>query len=317
MICPGYWAFCFRVGAYTRAVLNLSKPISRLVMGVDNQTTLEQAQRMFDDYIERGGNAFDTAHIYGQGQCEAVFGQWLRASGLHEQIVLIGKGAHTPNCNPEALKTQLEESLNRLQVNKVDLYFMHRDNPDVPVGEFVDVLNQQQQAGLVGAFGGSNWSLERVQAANAYAAANGLEGFSAVSNNLSLAHMLQPIWAGCVSSHSAAYRAWLSQTQTALFPWSSQARGFFIKGNPADTSDAEMVRCWYSPDNFERLQRARQLALEKGVEPIQIGLAYVLHQPFPTYALIGPRNPQETASSFKALGVRLSPQELAWLNLEA
>lgn len=285
-------------------------------MGVDNQTTLEQAARMFDDYVERGGNVFDTAYIYGKGGCEAVFGEWLESRGLREKVVIIGKGAHTPNCNPEALSAQLLESLGRMRVSHVDLYFMHRDNPEIPVGEFVDVLNEHHRAGRIGVFGGSNWSLERVRAANGYAASKGLQGFGAVSNNLSLARMVEAPWEGCVSSKDIAFRSWLTQTQTPLFPWSSQARGFFTRANPDDVSDPELVRSWYSEDNFGRLNRARKLATEKGVEPIHIALAYVLNQPFLTFPLIGPRSPEETSSSFRALEVSLSLEEAKWLNLE-
>ena len=80
--------------------------------------------------------------------------------------------------------------------------------------------------------------------------------------------------------------------------------------------DAEMSRCWYSNDNFERLRRARELAIAYGVPTIAIALAYVLHQPFPTFPLIGPRQLSETRTSFEALDVTLSADELKWLNLE-
>ncbi len=300
----------------SKQIPGLSKTLSPLVMGVDNQTTLEGASRMFDDYIARGGKVFDTAYVYGRGECEKVFGEWLRQSGLREQVVLIGKGAHTPYCNPEDLGKQLLESLGRLQITGVDIYMMHRDNPEIPAGEFVEVLNQHKNAGRMAVFGGSNWSLRRVQEANDYAKAKGLQGFSVVSNNLSLAQMVDAPWAGCLSSHDAEYRAWLRASQTALLPWSSQGRGFFVKGNPDDLSDSELVRCWYSPDNFERLQRARQLAASRGVQPIQIALAWVLHQSFPTFPLIGPRSTEETESSFKALEIVLTPDEVKWLNLE-
>jgi aryl-alcohol dehydrogenase-like predicted oxidoreductase len=198
----------------------------------------------------------------------------------------------------------------------VDVYMLHRDNPEVPVGEFVDVLNEHARAGRIKTFGGSNWSLERVQAANEYAAAHKLQGFSVLSNNFSLARMIDPVWSGCLSVSDGDSRAWLTATQMTLLPWSSQARGFFVRAKPDFLEDAELVRCWYSPDNFERLERAQELATERGVTPIQIALAYVLHQPFPTIPLIGPRSTAETASSFAGLEVVLSPTQVQWLNLE-
>lgn len=299
-------------------VPGLDKPVSRLVMGVDNQESLPHAAAMFDDYLERGGNTFDTAWVYDfdGGHSEAVWGDWLRARGGRDDLVLISKGAHTPNCTPEAMQREFAESLERLSTDHADIYILHRDNLQVPVGEFVDVLNQHVRAGKFKVFGGSNWSLERVAEANAYAAKHGLQGFSVLSNQLSLARLLSPIWAGCVSAGDLDSRRWLTEQQLALFAWSSQARGFFTdRAAPDRLDDAELVRCWYSPENFQRRERAQQLARKKGVDPINVALAWVLAQPFPCFSLIGPRTLAETASSFRALEVTLSAEELAWLDL--
>jgi predicted dehydrogenase/aryl-alcohol dehydrogenase-like predicted oxidoreductase len=295
----------------------VNKPISRLIMGVDNQETIAHASVMLDDFFERGGNTFDTAHIYLGGRAEPILGQWVKNRNIREQIVILDKGAHTPFCTPEFLTQQLLISLDRLQMDYVDIYMMHRDNPQVPVGEFIDVLNEHLNAGRMRAFGGSNWSIERVEAANAYARAKGLRGFSAISNNFSLARMIEPPWAGCLSASTPEFRAWLTKTQLPLMPWSSQARGFFLPhATPDNRSDPELVRCWYSEDNFERQRRARELAQKYGVLPINIALAYVLNQPFPTFPLIGPRTLAETRTSLPALDVPLTPEEVKWLNLE-
>lgn len=299
-------------------IKGVGKPLARLIMGTDYQREMRHAAVMFDDYFERGGNCFDTAYIYGSGASEKVLGQWIRNRGIREQVLILGKGAHTPHCNPEALSRQLLESLDRLQTDYVDIYMLHRDNPEVPAGEFMDVLNEHVRAGRIRAFGGSNWSMERVDAANEYAARNGLVGMAAVNNNFSLARLVQPPWDGCLASSEPAFREWHKQTQMPLLAWSSQARGFFIEGraHPEKRSDAELVRCWYSDDNFQRLERARELARKKGVLALNIALAYVLCQQFPTFPLIGPRLLSETRTSWPALAVELTPEEVAWLNLE-
>ena len=297
-------------------VPGVGKPISRLVMGVDNQKQMAHTAVMFDDYFEQGGNSFDSAYGYGGGMCEKVLGQWVKLRGLREQVVILDKGAHTPLCNPTDLTRQLLESLERLQTDYLDIYMMHRDNEEIPVGEFVDVLNEHLRAGRIRCFGGSNWSIQRIEAGNAYAKKKGLTGFAAVSNNFSLARMVDPVWRGCIHASDAASRAWFTRTQMPLMPWSSQARGFFVRADPADKSDSSLVRCWYSEDNFRRLARARELAARRGVQPIVIALAYVLCQPFPTLPLIGPRTLAETRVSMQALDVKLSPEELRWLNLE-
>ena len=301
----------------TGRIAGVDEPVSRLIMGVDNQTTMPHAAVMFDDFFERGGTCFDTAYIYGGGVCERLLGQWIANRGVREQVVILDKGAHTPFCTPDDLTRQLLESLDRLRTDYVDLYVMHRDNPAIPAGEFMETLNAHQRAGQVRAFGASNWTIERIEAANAYAREHGLSPFAAVSNNFSLARMVEPPWAGCLSASDAASRAWLTETQTPLLPWSSQARGFFTgRARPDDRSDAELARCWYSDDNFRRLERVDELARRRGVLPINIALAYVLCQPFPTFPLIGPRTLSETRTSLPALDIDLTPDELRWLNLE-
>jgi predicted dehydrogenase/diketogulonate reductase-like aldo/keto reductase len=299
------------------ALPGLEKRVSRLVLGVDNQRTMPHAAAMFDDFFERGGNAFDTAFVYLEGMPERLLGQWVRHRGVRSDVVLIAKGAHTPYCTPEYLTQQLRQTLDRLQTDHVDVYLMHRDNPEVPVGEFVDVLDEHVRGGLIKVFGGSNWTIPRVAAANRYAKRKGRQAFGALSNNLSLARMVDPVWSGCVSAHDRASRRWLKRQQLPLLSWSSQARGFFTgRAAPDRLDDAELVRCWYAEDNFQRLERTRELAERKGVSPIAVAAAWVLQQPFPTFALIGPRTIAETVSSMECLGVELTAHEAAWLNLE-
>lgn len=291
----------------------VDKPVSRLVMGVDNQMDLPHASVMFDDFFENGGNAFDTAYVYGSGLSEQLLGRWIHNRALREQVVILDKGAHTPFCTPKDLVSQLAESLDRMQTDYVDIYMMHRDNPDIPVGEFVDAMDEQVEAGRTRAIGVSNWSTERIQAALDYSKQHDRAPLAAVSNQMSLARMLEPPWPGCF----AADRDWHVQTRTILMPWSSQGRGFFTgKADPDDTSDEELVRCFYCSDNFARLERVRELADRRDVPMIVIALAWVLNQPFLTFPLIGPRTLEETRISLQALDVTLSPEELAWLNLE-
>ena len=203
-----------------------------------------------------------------------------------------------------------------MQTDYVDIYMLHRDNPDVPVGEFIDVLNEHRNAGIIQAFGASNWSIERIEAANHYAKTKGLTGFSAISNNFSLARMVEAPWAGCMASSDTESRDWFTRTQTPLMPWSSQARGFFTRAHADDRSDAELVRCWYCEENFQRLERAREMADRLSVLPVNIALAYVLCQPFPTFPLVGPHTLAETRTSISALDIQLTPEDLRWLDLE-
>ena len=278
-------------------VEGVEKDVSQIVMGTLFVSEFNAAAPVFDYFIEQGGNCFDTARHY--GVAELVFGEWMKNRGVRDQTIVITKGAHTPNCNPETVMKELDESLERLQTDFIDIYFLHRDNPDVPVGEFVDALNEHKNAGRLGIFGASNWSPQRMDEANEYAARNGLAGFSVLSNHMSLARMVEAPWPGCLAASDSDSRGWLAERNMPLFPWSSQARGFFVDGraDPADLSDAELVRCFYSDDNFERLARARQLSEKHKVSTISIALVYVLNQPTPTFPIRGPISVEEAETS--------------------
>ena len=144
----------------------IDKDISKLVMGCDNQDDINEASKLWDHWIEVGGNMFDTAFIYGGGNHEKVLGQWLKNNNNRKDVLILGKGAHTPDCNPEAISKQLTISLERMNTDYVDIYIMHRDNTDYPVEEFMDVLNQEKERGRIKIFGGSNWTIERFKEGN-------------------------------------------------------------------------------------------------------------------------------------------------------
>jgi len=304
------------------SIAGLQKPVSRLIMGtmIYSPGDMPLTCAMLDSFVSLGGNTLDTAHIYGQGDSERAVGEWMRMRGNRAEIVLVGKGAHHdahgPRVNPAAIASDLEESLQRFGTDYIDLYLLHRDDPGVPVGEIVSCLNEHYRAGRVRAFGGSNWSHRRLQEALDFAHAHGLVPFVASSPNFSLAVMNEPPWPGAISATREG-KDWYREHQFPLLAWSSQAQGFFTgRAAPQNYSDAEMVRVWYNPGNFERLARAAALGRQKGVSANTVALAYVLCQPFPTFAIIGPRTQEETRTSIEAMEITLTREELKWLNLE-
>ena len=298
-----------------RTIPGLTKQASVVATGFEDFRTFSSASILLDAFFEAGGNLYDTAYVYGAGATEKLFGEWHTNRGVREEVVLIGKGAHSPLCYPDVIGKQLDQSLDRLKTDYVDIYFMHRDNLDVPVGEFVDAMDAEVKKGRIrGIFGGSNWSRERMQQAIDYAKRTGRQAPGALSNNFALAEMIRAIWAGCIAASDAPYKAWLTEHQIPNFSWSSQARGFFTDRAGRDKRDnAELVDTWYSEGNFARRDRAIALGKELGASPIHIALAYVLAQPFPSIPLIGPRRLQELDDSIKALSIRLTPEQVQWL----
>jgi aryl-alcohol dehydrogenase-like predicted oxidoreductase len=314
-------------------VPGVEKPVSRLVQGTVpvSGKELEKSFALLDAVLEQGGNTFDTAHVYGGGDNERAFGKWVKDRDAREKVVILAKGAHhnqdRKRVTPFDIAADLHDSLARMQVEYVDLYVLHRDDPEVPVGPIVEALNHWKNEGLIRAFGGSNWSHARLLAANDYAKEHGLTPFAASSPNFSLAAQITEPWAGCVTISgpaNAEVREWYVKSQMAVFAWSSLAGGFFSgrinRANTASFDDYYMklaVECYANEENFERLDRAQKLGEEKGLTLPQVALAYVMSQPLNLFALVGCANGEEFAANARALEMKLTPEECAWLDLRA
>ncbi|HEV2074444.1 MAG TPA: aldo/keto reductase [Thermomicrobiales bacterium] len=312
----------------------VDKPVSRLVQGTIPLSSgrEEESFRLLDEIFELGCRTFDTAHNYGRGDCETVFGAWMRDRGVREEIVVLGKGAHPydgrERVTPEDITADLHDSLARQQHEYFDMYLLHRDNPSLPVGPIVEVLNQHKRDGKISIFGGSNWSTSRIAEANTYARENGLEPFAVSSPNFSLAVQIQPPWEGCISISGdvgKADREWYRENNMPIVPWSSLAGGFFSGRFTRDNVD-EMaangdyfeklcVASYCSEENFQRLDRVREMAERDDMTIPQVAMAYVMSQPQEIFALVGCRNGNEFAENAAMLDRRLTQEELDWLDL--
>ncbi len=309
----------------------IDKPISRLVHGTIMLTSEEEewSFKLLDAVYDNGITAFDTGHIYGGGDPERILGRWMKERGNRDRVVLLGKGAHhnadRRRVTPFDVTADLHDSLARFQVDYIDIYVLHRDDPSVPVGPIVEVLNEHIQAGKIGKIGGSNWSHERLQEANAYAEANGLQPFAVSSPNFSLAEQAEPPWSECITisgPENAGVRSWYEESQMPLFTWSSIANGFFsgrlTRANfeeVKDQFDESSIRAYCTPDNFDRLDRVEKLAADKSLTVPQVALAYVLNQPLNIFALVGARSRAECDANLEVLSLELTQAEMDWLDL--
>ena len=314
-------------------IAQLEKPVSIIGLGTATSAftpdSYARAADLLDGFLNAGGNLIDTAHIYGFGDSEKTLGRWLKTSGRRRELVIITKGCHPivdpknvfakpwiPRVTPEAIRSDLNERLERLRTDIIDLYLLHRDDESVPVGPLVEVLNHEQACGHIRAYGVSNWRVERIAEANQYAAQHGLNGLAISSPNLSLPQPNKMLFPGTLFADEAT-RQWHCDHQLPLLAWSALATGFVSgKFKPDDTGNETMTQIYYSEKNFERVQRAQILADRKNVTPSQIGLAYVLHQAFPVIALIGTTKVVTLNESFDALNIELSLKEVDFLDLK-
>jgi aryl-alcohol dehydrogenase-like predicted oxidoreductase len=311
----------------------IEKPVSRLAQGTMmlDSGRMEWSFELLDAVFAMGCNTFDSAHVYGGGSCERVLGEWVRSRGVREKVVILTKCCH-PNedrkrVTPFDMASDLHDSLARLGLDYVDLLLLHRDDPAVEVGPIVDAFNEHHRAGRIGAFGGSNWTHERVAEANAYAKANGLRPFGLSSPQFSLAEMVESPWGDdCVSlggPSGAEARAWYAESQLPVFSWSSLARGFFSGKigrenlSALEGANDSSLHAYCHETNFQRLDRVEILAREKDVSVPQIAMAYVANQPLNLFALVGCYSGEEFGQCLEAHALELTQEEVAWLDLRA
>jgi aryl-alcohol dehydrogenase-like predicted oxidoreductase len=313
----------------------VNKPVARLIQGgtmIGSDLDEAESCSLLDQVYELGCNTIDTAHVYSGGESERVIGKWMQARGLREKVVIITKGAaHSQDrrrLTPFDIASDLHDSRARLKTDYIDLYLLHRDDPDMPFEPIIEALNEHLRAGRIHAFGASNWLHERIEAANAYARANGLEPFLASSPQFSLADSQAEPWPLCISisgSAGAVARAWYEETQMPLLIWSPLASGFFSGRFRRDNLnqfgerewDDVVLRTYANEANFQRLDRASILAAEKGLSPAQVALAYVMNQPMNIFAVIGPHSAEKFKANIEASNFEMTTQEMAWLDLRS
>lgn len=312
-------------------VSGVDMPISRIVQGVIQVDRNDEATGMaqLDAAFEAGINCIDTARLYGSDE---FLGKWINSRGVRDKIAVLGKGSHhngwRRRVTPYDIGADLHDTLAAMKTDYIDLYVLHRDDENVPVMPIVDTLNQYIKEGKIKAFGGSNWTTERLQAANDYAKASGQVPFALSNPNFSLADQVEEPWDGCVTisgPKSEAARAWYRETNMPVFAWSAMAGGFWsgrytrenIHDKESGVYNELVTRCYGSEDNFKRLDRAQELGATKGATIPQIALAYLMNYPLNMFALVGSANKDELKSNIDALSVTLTPQELDYLDLKA
>lgn len=310
----------------------IDKPVSRLVQGcmMLREDDLETSFRILDDAHAVGINAFDNSVVYGGGQCDRVFGSWLRQRDLVDQTVIIAKGCHhnrdRKRVTPYDLHTDVSDTLARMAVPRLDLWCFHRDDPSQPVGPLVEAANREIDQGRIGAWGASNWSVARLQSACAHAADHGLRPPVASSPNFSLARQIDSPWGSdCITISGPEHendRAWYLDHGLAVLTWSSLARGFLTGRLTRDNLEAtrdqweeHVLRCYVCEDNWQRLDRLRAMAVDKGVSMAQLALAWVLSADFAPCALVASCQRCEAEENAAAVDLRLNDNEVAFLDL--
>ncbi|MGI6118614.1 MAG: aldo/keto reductase [Bilifractor sp.] len=312
-------------------IQGVDKPVSRIFYGTATMPFFEggDEHELFDAMYGLGITAYDTARNYQLS--EKSLGNWIDLRGNREKIVVLSKCGHPADdgrkrINEKEMRADLAQSLEYLKTDYIDIYLLHRDDPEMPVGTIVEILNAIHAEGKIRAFGGSNWTYRRIEEANEYAYKKNLLPFTVSSPNYGLADQVRDPWGGgCVSVSGPANqdaRDWYTKNQMPVIAFSSLGRGMFSgkvrstdKNRVDKILDEFAVKGYVSDDNFERLRRCEILAGEKKKTVSQIAMAYLFTGLMNTFAIVSTRSPERMRTNIEALDIELTEKERAWLDL--
>ena len=334
---------------------NTDLDVSRICLGTagfGDKLDQEKSFEVLDAFIRAGGNFIDTANVYckwleGHGNCsEQIIGKWLKDRGAEGKVIVATKGAHysfedpgRSRVNREDIRADLDESCRTLGKDEIDFYWLHRDDPEKPVEEIVDILEELKKEGRIRYYGFSNYCTERLKQIEKCLRDRNLPGITAVSNQWSLAG-LNP--GGNTNpdptlvEFSGEEFKWHCETGAASIPFSSTAMGFFPKLQKMGLSCTEaetdaswmqekekqianlsesMKKAYWNETNLRTYQKLLKLQKETGHSLQALSLAYFFHQPFQTVPVTGVSNLTQLKDAIDACEIDLAPERFGgWVS---
>lgn len=291
-----------------------AKRVSRLILGTVPHCQFSELSEGFElneAFKRAGGNAFDVAHMYGNGKAHAALGAYFQAYNNRNDWTVFDKGAcfvgRQRRTNREAFFADLIDNLARLGEPRAEFFTFHRDDQLIPISELVDWGNEAIERGLIQHFGGSNFSFQRLKTGNDYAAQHGKAGFSLSSPNLSLAIPNGSVYEDA-NPVSRIELLMYEESQMPLLSWAASGSGYFVRNELKWTQGA-----LDNPINEERRKRVEEFAKKRSTSPNAIALAWVLNLPINGYCLIGPMTIAQLNENLESVEIDFDPDEMDYL----
>ncbi len=295
---------------------------SKMIIGTDPYGTAVDEKTAFgllDLYYEHGGNHIDTARTYGDGESERVVGKWLK-SRAPSDIIVATKGAHPEPDNMEKarlskqdIESDVDISLLSLGTERIDLYWLHRDNKDYCVEEVIETMNYLVNKGKIRVFGCSNWSTERMAAANDYSKKSGIYGFCASQIRFSPAATPKRYTGDTtLEEMNHGHYVYCRDNGINVMAFASQAKGFFSKyiaGGERALSPKARER-YLSSENVAKAGYVKEL-----MEKYNTSAAAIVCSAFESisginaYPIIGGRTVEQISESLDSADISITQKE--------
>lgn len=276
---------------------------------------------ILDAYMNQGGNLIDTAAVYGMGISEQTVGAWMKERGNRSRVWISTKGGHhsqtdgTRRITRADIRADMEDSLRYLQTDCADIYFLHRDDEFQPVEAIMPILDELVREGKARYLGASNWTVARIEEANAFARQNGMAEFS----------ISQIFWNGAIINKQGVYdqtlvvmdddqHAGYANNRMPVMAYTAQAKGLFshIRDVGWDGLSDRLIRTYRNSATEERAERILEVSRRTGVSPTAVSLAYLLYdKDVKAYPILGTSRPERLSEAMEVLS--LSPQDLEGL----
>jgi len=268
---------------------------------------------VLDRYVELGGTFVDTADSYAGGRSEIMIGNWMRSRGNRDAITLatkVGKSADHPGLSAPAIRAAVEASLRRLRVDRIDLLFLHIDDPGVPFEETLLAVDELIRAGDVRYFGGSDHTGERLLEARIAAGQLGVAHMVALQKHYNLVHRDE--YEGDLARVAA-------QLDVGVLPRFALAAGF-LSGKYRSRADLERERRGAEASRYLNRRGLRVIAAldrvahELGVEPATVALSWLLSRPRVVAPVVSVSGPQQLDAIMAAPRTPLARHHLTELD---
>ncbi|WP_207478514.1 aldo/keto reductase [Arenibaculum pallidiluteum] len=276
----------------------------------------EESRPFIRKALELGINFFDTANVYSAGTSEEIVGRALRDFANRDEIVIATKvhgrmrpGPNGAGLSRKAILGEIDASLRRLGTDYVDLYQIHRFDPETPIAETLEALNDVVRAGKARYTGASSMYSWQFAKALAISERNGWARFATMQNHLNLLYR----------EEEREMLPLCREEGIGVIPWSPLARGRLTR-DWAETSarsetDQYMRTLYAATEEADRqvVEAVAAIAAARGVPRAQVAMAWLLQKPGVTAPIVGATKLHHLDDAVAALGVRLTAEEIAAL----